>query len=80
MAINAEVVKHQNENPMSLLRRFKKRTQSASVIMRARKLRFYTRRKSRNFMKQAAIEATRRRAHIQELAKLGLLKPKKKRR
>ena len=80
MAINAEVVKHQNENPMSLLRRFKKRAQSAGVIARARQLRFYTRRKSRNFTKQAAIEAAKRRERVQELAKLGLLKPKKKRR
>ncbi|NBD74169.1 30S ribosomal protein S21 [Patescibacteria group bacterium] len=78
--VNVEVTKNQNENSGSVIRRFTKRTQSSGIIPRVRKLRYYTRQKSRNFQKHAALESTKRRERLHELAKHGLLKPAKKRR
>lgn len=78
--INAEVTKNQTENTASLMRRFTKRAQGAGIISRARKLRFFEREKSRNTNKKSALNSSKRREHYAELSKLGLLKPKKKRR
>lgn len=78
--INVEVKRNQNENTGSVMRRFTKRTQGSGVLQRVRKLRYYTRIKSRNFAKNAAVVSAERREKRQELSKLGLLKPKKGRR
>ncbi len=78
--VNVEVTKNQNENSGSVIRRFTKRSQSSGVVSRMRKLRYYERNKSRNFLKKAAVSSAQRKEKLMELAKLGLLRPAKKRR
>lgn len=66
-----EVRRRQNEGPDSLVRRFSRKVQQSGVLLQARKIRFYTRKKSRAKLR---IEAQRR-AELQKererLIKLG---------
>jgi len=57
-----EVKKKDNESFESLLRRFNRKIQQSGVLIRARKIRFFTPTKSRNLQKVAA----RRRSQIRE--------------
>lgn len=76
--INVQVAKNPNENSGSVMRRFTKRVQGSGILRRARGLRYFTRSKSRNFQKMAKIESLKRGENYREQAKLGLLKPSKK--
>lgn len=68
---NAEVQKGANESNQSLVRRFSKRVQGASVMPRARGNQFYERPLSRNVKKEKTLERLRRRARRERLKKLG---------
>ncbi|PIR95969.1 MAG: 30S ribosomal protein S21 [Candidatus Doudnabacteria bacterium CG10_big_fil_rev_8_21_14_0_10_42_18] len=62
MTYLVEVKKKDNESFESLLRRFNRKIQQSGVLIRARKIRFFTPTKSRNLQKVAA----RRRSQIRE--------------
>lgn len=66
-----EVRRRQNEGPESLFRRFSRKVQQSGVLLQARKIRFYTRKKSRAKQREEA----QRRAELQKererLIKLG---------
>lgn len=68
-----EVKKRDNESTDSLLRRFSRKVQQSGVLLQARKVRFYERKKARRKLREEAI----RRAHFLEererLIKLGEL-------
>lgn len=71
MAINIEVAKGGNENSMSLIRRFTKRTQGSGVVRKAKSLRYYDRIPSRNVRRKQALISIGRRDKYQEDVKLG---------
>lgn len=66
-----EVKKKEGESLESLLRRFNRKIQQSGVLIRARKIRFYTPVKSRNLQKEAARRRAKARAEREELKKLG---------
>jgi small subunit ribosomal protein S21 len=66
-----EVKKKDGESFESLLRRFNRKIQQSGVLIRARKIRFYTPVKSRNLQKEAARRRAKNRAEREELKKLG---------
>jgi len=76
--INVHITKNPNENTGSVIRRFTKRVQGSGILRRARELRYFNRDKSRNFQKMAKVTSIKRGDHYRQMAKLGLLKPSKK--
>lgn len=71
MAINAEVSKNENENPVNLIRRFSKRVQGAGVISELRGRRYFSRIKSREVRRKQTLKVLKRRENVKELIKLG---------
>jgi len=71
-----EVKKKENESFESLLRRFNRKIQQSGVLVRARKIRFFTSPKSRNLQKVAARRRAQIRAEKEEQKKY--LKPIKR--
>lgn len=70
-----EVKKKEGESFESLLRRFNRKIQQSGVLIRARKIRFYTPVKSRNLQKVAARRRAKSKVEREELKKLGKLVP-----
>ena len=73
MAINAEVSKTENENAVTLIRRFSKRVQGSGLIQRMRSRRYYARTKSSLVRRKQTLKVIKRREDIQEQIKLGKL-------
>lgn len=69
--INIEVEKGQNENSLSLLRRFTKRVQDAGVLKRVRSIRYSSRAISENVKRKKTLKLLTRKEEIARLAKLG---------
>ena len=80
MSVNVEVQKQANESSTSLIRRFQKRVQGAGVLRRSRSIRYRLRSSSKLLKKKQALKKLERRAHYEELAKLGKLPPEPTRR
>ncbi|MSR87554.1 MAG: hypothetical protein EXS69_00030 [Candidatus Zambryskibacteria bacterium] len=70
-SVNIEVTKGQNENNLSVLRRFTKRVQAAGVLPRVRSKRYSERIKSGNVKKSKTLEYLKKKEAINELIKLG---------
>lgn len=70
---NAEVKKNNNENVVSLIRRFTKRVQSSGVIPRVRSIRWSKRKPSHFKMKKSALVVLAKRKEYERLKKLGKL-------
>jgi ribosomal protein S21 len=68
-----EVRKRDNESTDSLLRRFSRKVQQSGVLLQARKVRFYERRRGRRKMREDAIRRTTLAAERDRLIKLGEL-------
>ena len=77
--VNAEVKKNNNENAISLIRRFTKRVQGSGVIPRVRSIRWSQRKPSHFKMKKSALVVLGKRKEYELLEKLGKLVEKKKR-
>lgn len=73
-----EVKRKDNESFESMLRRFSRRIQQSGVLIRARKIRFFDRKKSRNLQKVAARRRAQLRVEREELKKQGKFVPMKK--
>lgn len=71
MAVNIQVSKKNNENNMSILRRFTRRVQGSGIIPRVRSLRYEDRNPSTLTKKNARLKSIRRKEEITELIKLG---------
>jgi len=69
--INVEVEKNNNENNLSLLRRFTKRVQGAGILPRVRSIRYETRKLSAYKTKMKTLKAIKRRKEVENLIKLG---------
>lgn len=71
MAINVEVVRHNNESGANVIRRFTKRVQGAGIIPKVRSGRYHTRIKSRNVQKFARLKKLTKKETYEGLLKLG---------
>ena len=68
-----EVKRKDNENFLSLLRRFKKRIRASRVLREARGRRFKTQKLNRRQIKLSALHKTKMLKHYEKLRKLGKL-------
>lgn len=66
-----EVKKKDNESFENLLRRFNRKIQQSGVLVRARKIQFFQRPKSRNLQRVAARRRAVSRSVREELKKMG---------
>lgn len=71
MAVNVQVERNNNESSANVVRRFTKRLQSSGVIMRVRRLRYYSRMKSANVRRQARLKKLVKKAEYEKQLKLG---------
>ena len=71
MAVNAEVKKNNNKNPVNLIRRFSKRVQGVGLIQEMRGRRYHSRDKSRLVRRKHTLKVIKRRAEVTELIKMG---------
>lgn len=78
--INVEVSRGNNENSLSLLRRFTKRVQGSGVLPRLRSIRYSDRTLSPNVKKKKALKRLDRFEEIQKLIRLGKPLPERRRR
>ena len=76
--VNAEVKKNNNENAVSLIRRFTKRVQGSGVIPRVRSIRWNQRKPNHSRTKKDALVVLGMRKEYAILEKLGKLPEKKK--
>jgi len=77
--VNVEVKKNNNENAVSLIRRFTKRVQGSGVIRRVRSIRYSQRQPNQAKMKKSALVVLGKRKEYEVLEKLGKLPEKKTR-
>jgi hypothetical protein len=78
--VNVEVKKHQNENALSLVRRFQKRVQESGVLPRVRGIRYNERGLSPLKVKRAKLRKLESKAKYDLAKRLGKIIEKKKRR
>ena len=78
--INIEVTRGNNENSLSLLRRFTKRVQGAGILPKVRGKRYSERTVSENVKRKKTLKRIERRVAIQELLRLGKPVPDARRR
>ncbi len=71
MALNVDVQKNQNENSMSLLRRFSRKAKSIGYMRLVRTKRYYARKPSKLRRKQGALARIEMTEKYEELKKLG---------
>ena len=74
--INVEVEKNPNESTASLIRRFTKRVQGSSVLVKVRGNRYAERPQSKFRRKASALRRISRRVEVERLKKLGKIKTK----
>ncbi len=67
-----EVKRKEGESFDSLLRRFTRKIQQSGILVRARKIRYHARIKSRNLQKRSAIRRNELRKQREEAKRLGL--------
>jgi len=66
-----EVKKQPRETSQSLIRRFSKRVRGSGILLRARKIQFRQRPKSRRAKKETALRREELRKRYEKLKKLG---------
>ncbi len=78
--INVEVQRGNNENGLSVLRRFTKRVQGAGILPRIRSIRYAQRTMSESVKKKKTLKLINRREEVQLLLRLGKIIPDGKKR
>jgi len=68
-----EVRKKDNESFESLVRRFTKKTMQSGKILQAKKVRFYTKAKTRRALKESALRKHKITGKLEYLKKIGKL-------
>jgi len=68
-----EVKKQERETSQNLIRRFTRGIKQSGILLRARKIRFKTRKKSKDMKKKAALRREELKKQYDELKKLGKL-------
>lgn len=74
--INVEVERNQNENNLSVLKRFTRRVQGSGILPRIRSIRYHTRARSEYVKKKQTLKVLEHRKNLAELVKLGKLPEK----
>lgn len=74
--INVAVEKNPNESAASLIRRFTKRVQGSSILVKVRGERYASRPQSKFRRKASALRRIARRTETERLKKLGKIKTK----
>ncbi|HZS42743.1 MAG TPA: hypothetical protein VFA52_00810 [Candidatus Paceibacterota bacterium] len=74
--INVEVSRNNNENNATLIRKFTRRVQEAGILNRVRSLRYSQRTTSPYVRKKKALKSLRKREEINEMIKLGKIRPR----
>lgn len=74
--INVEVERNNNENSVSVIKRFTRRVQGSGVLMRVRKIRFTERKKSEYVTKKQALKRIAKAEKTAELVKMGKIAEK----
>ena len=80
MALNVKVERNNNENNLSVLRRFTKRVQGSGILRRVRGERYFSRTPSPQVRKKQTLIALEYKKKTDELIKLGKITPNPKRR
>lgn len=78
--INVEIERANNENALSMLRRFNKRVQGLGIVKRVRSVRYKVRNQSPLSKKKHALNKLGRRKEVDLLMKLGKMTEKPSRR
>ena len=76
--MSLEVKKQERETSQGLARRFAKKVQQSGLLLRARRIRFKIRTKSRQMKKRAALRRENLRKEYEKKAKLGKLNVSRK--
>jgi ribosomal protein S21 len=71
MAIQAEVVKSGNENPLATIRKFSRRVQGAGLVKQLRARRYHSRDASKTVRKKRALKLLKRRNDYRKAIKDG---------
>ncbi len=69
-----EIKKSERENSHSLVRRFGRRMKKSGILLKARKDRFYKRKKSEQMKKRSALRREEKSAQYEKMRKLGQLR------
>jgi len=72
--MSLKVIKKERETSQSLVRRFAQRIQKSGVLRWARKARFYSRSKSCEMKKRAALRREEMKKEYEKMRKLGEIK------
>ncbi len=80
MVTNVDIKKTKNDNNLGLLRKFSRKMKISGVLQKKRSVRYFQRATS-DFKKKAnALNKILKRAEYEHKEKMGLLKPRKRRR
>ena len=80
MATNVDIKKTKNDNNLGLLRKFSRKVKISGVLQKKRSLRYFDRNDS-DFKKKAnALTKIEKRKDYEQKEKMGLIKPRTKRR
>tara|TARA_B100001179_G_C18360661_1_gene304748 strand:- start:93 stop:335 length:243 start_codon:yes stop_codon:yes gene_type:complete len=80
MATNVDIKKTKNDNNLGLLRKFSRKVKISGVLQKKRSLRYFDRADS-DFKKKAnALTKIQKRKEYEHKEKMGLIKPRTKRR
>ena len=72
MSFLIEVKKKEGESFDSLLKRFSRKVQQSGILYRARKIRYFERKKSRNLRRRSALRRAELKVEREEMKRLGL--------
>jgi len=78
MAVNVEVDKKNNENNMSLLRRFTRRIKGSGVLPRVRGIRYHDRNRSDYVQKKQRLSSIRKKEEMEKLIKMGRISERRR--
>lgn len=77
MAINVEINNTNNENSMSMMRKFTRKVRSSGVLKKSKSLRYNKRNESSFTTKKQALRSLAKKTEIERLIKLGKVQEKR---
>ena len=80
MATNVDIKKTKSDNNLGLLRKFSRKVKTSGVLQKKRSLRYHDRTDSDFKRKQNALNKIEKRVEYEKKEKMGLIKPKERRR
>ena len=71
--MTVEVKRQPNESVNAMLRRFTRKVQLSGILLEARKVRFYEKKKKRELRRKEALYRLKKKKEVEEKEKLGLI-------